>query len=223
MRVTWVCGLWMLAAACAQAADGGGASIYTCVDATGRRITSDRPIAACIDRQQRELSPSGSTRRIIGPTLTQHERVKLAATERKAQEDRERAADERRRDRMLVTRYPNQLSHDAERASTLELADSQIQLIRQRQRDLQQQRKTLNQEMEFYQSDPSRAPAKLRRALEDNEAQTAGQQRNLLTQMNEKQRINDRFDLELAQLRALWAERQTVVPGLAPGLEVPLN
>ena len=28
--------------------------IYTCVDATGRRITSDRPIMSCIDREQRE-------------------------------------------------------------------------------------------------------------------------------------------------------------------------
>ena len=29
------------------------AAIYTCVDAQGRRITSDRPIAACMDREQR--------------------------------------------------------------------------------------------------------------------------------------------------------------------------
>ncbi len=29
-------------------------AIYTCTDAQGRRITSDRPIAACIDRPQRD-------------------------------------------------------------------------------------------------------------------------------------------------------------------------
>lgn len=219
-----VCGgLWLLATAWVHAADDGGASIFTCVDATGRRITSDRPIAACVDRQQRELSPSGTTRRIIGPTLTQHERAKLAVEERKAQAERERAADERRRDRMLVTRYPNQTAHDAERASTLELTDAQIKLVRQRQLDLQQQREILKQEMEFYQNDPARAPAKLKRALEDNDSQTDGQRRNLLTHVNEKQRINQRFDLELTHLRALWAERQTVVPGLTPGLEMPLQ
>jgi hypothetical protein len=49
--------------------------IYTCVDAKGRRITSDRPIIECIDREQRELSPSGTVRRKIGPSLTAMERA----------------------------------------------------------------------------------------------------------------------------------------------------
>ena len=46
------------------------AGIYTCVDAKGRKITSDRPIADCIDREQVELNPSGTVRRKVGPTLT---------------------------------------------------------------------------------------------------------------------------------------------------------
>ena len=38
---------------------GAQSSIYTCIDAQGRRITSDRPIPQCLDREQRELSRSG--------------------------------------------------------------------------------------------------------------------------------------------------------------------
>ena len=53
-------------------------SIYTCVDKQGRKLTSDRPIPECIDREQRELGPSGTLRRVIGPTLTQQEREALA-------------------------------------------------------------------------------------------------------------------------------------------------
>src|SRR3989344_1799514 len=61
-----------LASAQSQGATGG---IYTCVDRNGRRLTADRPIPECLDREQRELSPSGITRRQIGPSLTDVERA----------------------------------------------------------------------------------------------------------------------------------------------------
>ena len=71
------------APAWAQAGKQGAAGgIYTCIDAHGRRLTSDRPILSCIDREQRELNSSGTTRRVIPPTLT--------AAEREAREARER-------------------------------------------------------------------------------------------------------------------------------------
>ena len=64
------------------------AAIFTCVDAQGRRITSDRPIAACMDREQRELSSSGSVKRVIPPEPTAEERATLDA-KRKADAERE--------------------------------------------------------------------------------------------------------------------------------------
>ena len=58
---------WLAAglAGTALAADPGKSAggIYTCVDAYGRRITSDRPIPECMDREQRQLSSSGVSRR----------------------------------------------------------------------------------------------------------------------------------------------------------------
>ena len=60
-----------------------GQGIYTCVDKHGRRITADRPIQECLDREQRELSPSGITRRQIGPSLSDTERAALEAQQRK--------------------------------------------------------------------------------------------------------------------------------------------
>ena len=58
------------------------AGIYTCVDAKGRKITSDRPIVDCIDREQVELNPSGTVRRKVGPSLTAQERAALAIAKR---------------------------------------------------------------------------------------------------------------------------------------------
>jgi len=51
------------------------AGIYTCVDAKGRRLTSDRPILDCLDREQTELSSSGKVVRKLGPSLTGEERA----------------------------------------------------------------------------------------------------------------------------------------------------
>lgn len=61
--------------------------IYVCVDAKGRKLTSDRPIPECIDREQRELGPSGSVRRTIAPTLTAQERSLLEAQQRQLQDE----------------------------------------------------------------------------------------------------------------------------------------
>ena len=53
-------------------ANSGG--IYACTDANGRRITADRPIASCVDREQRVLGTTGVELRRVGPTLTDQER-----------------------------------------------------------------------------------------------------------------------------------------------------
>lgn len=216
MNVGWAA-LCLVTATCAHAADSVGGSIYTCVDASGRKLTSDRPISACLDRPQRELGPSGNTRRIIGPTLTEHERADQAAVARLEQDERDRVAEERRRERVLVSRYPNQPAHDAERNAALETVDSLTEMAQQRKGDLQERRKALNQELEFYQRDPTKAPVKLQRQLSENDAETAEQQRFIVAQTQEKGRINQRFDKELLQLRTLWAARRTV-PGVVSGM-----
>ena len=56
--------------------------IYSCVDAAGRRLTADRPILECIDREQRVLGPSGTVQRTVPPSYT--------AAERAAHEERAR-------------------------------------------------------------------------------------------------------------------------------------
>jgi len=67
--------------------------------------------------------------------------------------------------------------------------------------------------MEFYQRDPSKAPAWLKRKLEDNKAEQQAQKRFLGEQQMEKQRINARFDEELVRLRPLWAGQTGARPG----------
>src|SRR5687768_13937884 len=87
------------------------AAIYSCVDANGKKLTSDRPIAECATREQRVLNPDGSVRRIVPPTLTADERAEQEARERQLAVERAQQQDTVRRDRNLMVRFPNEAVH----------------------------------------------------------------------------------------------------------------
>lgn len=181
------------------------AGIYTCVDAKGRKLTSDRPIVDCLDREQLELNPSGTVRRKVGPSLTAQERAAEEEKQRQLAEERARAVEEKRRDHALLIRYPYRSVHDAERREALAQIDVVIKAAQNRLVELQQQRKKIDSEMEFYQKDPSKAPPSLRRLVEENTLSTAVQQRFIEDQEQEKKRVNARFDEDLVKREKFWA------------------
>ena len=184
-----------------------GKGIYTCIDGKGRRITSDRPIAECLDREQRELTGSGTVKRVVPPSYTAEERARIDAQKKAEEALQARIAEEKRRDRALLIRYPNKPVHDKERADALAQIDDVISAVNKRAQTLLDQRKDISAELEFYQNDVSKAPQWLRRKLEDNEQQVAVQQRFVVEQTQEKQRLNARFDEELVKLRQLWGQK----------------
>ncbi len=195
--------------------------IYSCVDKSGRRLTSDRPIPECIDREQRELGPTGTVRRVIGPTLTEQEREALEVQRRKNLEERNRIAEERRRERVLLARYPDKAAHDAERAAAITHVDEVTATARKRIAELQERRKKIDVEMEFYRKDPAKAPMQLQRQLLENTEEVAEQQRFIAGQDQEKRRVHQRFDAELVQLKELWAARAAPAPAQAATATVP--
>lgn len=191
-------------------AQGNAQSIYTCIDSKGRRITSDRPIVDCLDREQQRLGKTGTVREVIPPSYTREEREKLEAQRRAEAEKEARIQEEKRRDRALLVRYPNQAVHDKERQEALSQIDEVISAVNKREVALVAQRKDIDTEFEFYSSDPNKAPMWLKRKREDNEKQMEVQKRFLADQIQEKQRVNARFDEELVKLKQLWAEQAAV-------------
>ena len=180
-------------------------NIYTCVDSKGRTITADRPIPECADRSQREMTPSGVLKRNLGPALTDHEQAAQDEKDRRLAEKRAREAEDKRRDRALLQCYPARPAHDQERAAALVQVDEVIKESNKRRVELLDQRRVIANDFEFYVKDPSRAPASLRRRLEENEKNLSGQQKFIGDQEQEKKRINQHFDDELARLTQLWA------------------
>lgn len=204
---------WALVAGVAGAVAGAGAwaqtspvisGVYTCVDAKGRKLTADRPIPECTDREQKVLNPSGTVKIKVGPTLTAQELVEIEKKEKREIEERNRSVDEKRRDRALLTRYPNKTVHDQERAQALTQIGVVVQAAKTRLDEVTKQRIVIDQEMEFYKKDPNKAPAYLRRQLEENIQSQAVQRHFIGEQDNELKRVNARFDEELVRLRQLW-------------------
>ena len=180
-------------------------SIYSCTDAKGRKITSDRPVPDCIDRTQQELTSQGTVKRVMGPTLTAQERAVLDEKDKAALELRLQASEEKRRDRAILARYPNQASHDLERGQALALIDEVVKTAAKRSVELGEQRVGINADFEFYKKDTSKAPAALKRRLDENNNGIAIQQRFIAEQDIEKRRVNQRFDQELVKLKSLWS------------------
>jgi hypothetical protein len=205
-RIGWLA-LLPLAAACVVHAQqpSAGPGIYTCTDARGRTITADRPIPDCVDREQRELSPSGGVRRKLEPTYTAREQAEREERERQAQLQATRLLEERRRERALLIRYPNPAAHERERAEALVQIDAVITAARKRLSELAEERRKIDDELEFYAKDVSKAPDSLRRKVDDNTKSMTVQNRFIADQDDEKKRVNARFDEERVRLRPLWA------------------
>ena len=197
--------LWTGAAgsAWAQAVPTDAGGIYTCLTADGRRLTADRYIDECRNREQRLLNRDGSLRRAIPPTLTTEEAAEADARARSAAAERAARADAVRRDRNLLARYPDEAAHQRARVAAADTVRAAIRTTEHRLRDLTAERKPLANEAEFYVGKPM--PAKLRGLLDANDAAVDAQRSSALNQQAELDRINRLYDAELERLRRLWA------------------
>lgn len=190
---------------------GSGLGIYTCTDANGRRLTSDRPIPECFDREQRMLNADGSHRRSLPPALTANERAQQEEAALRAEKERNAQRDAARRDRNLVKRYRSEASHNRARKTALDDVTHAIKISEDRIKQLQAERIPLLQEAEFYRD--KRLPGQLKQRLDNNEASAAAQAELIQNQQAELKRVNALFDTELTHLRKLWAG---AAPGSAP-------
>lgn len=199
IRVSLLVSLFV-AAWCCQA--GAQVRIYSCVDAKGRHLTADRPIMDCLDREQKQYGENGTVKGKLPPSYTAQERAIEDEKIHQAQVAAQRQAEFRRRDRVLINRYPDAASHQRERAASLARLDDAIGAGERRVADLGQQRKDLEQQATTAKN--VARSNQIRRQLDENAENLSAQQRLLAAQRDERQRIASRFDDEFARLQVLW-------------------
>lgn len=198
----------------AQPATAPRSNIYSCVDASGKTLRSDRPIAECSTKVQKILNPDGSTRSLLPPTPTSEERAEAEARERELQARESEQKELARRDRNLVSLFPDVQKHNAARAKALDDVRNAVRASEARIVLLNNERKPLLEERAFYENKP--LPTKLRTSLDANDASLQATQALIQNQQSEVIRINAFYDVQLQRLKKLWA-------GAPPGSLGPLG
>lgn len=207
MKITCVSSgmLALMTGGIAHAQTQGRAKVFTCVDAAGRTLSSDRPIPQCIDRPQRILDGvTGHLQGIQQPSYTKSELDAIERQKAREQAEQRAAKDRRQYERGLVARYPNEAVHNAARVDAKATLLSIIASAQLRSDYLQEQLAKLNRELEFYGNDIAKAPASLKRQFGQNQQEALEQQRFMDGKRIELERIDRQFDAELVELEKLW-------------------
>ena len=193
----------------AGAAEPSARPIIQC-DLNGKKVTSDRPIPECFNKEQRELNPDGSLKRILPPTPTADE---LTAKEQQELADKLQAAarsDAVRRDRNLMQRFPDEAAHRKAREKALDELRIAGRIYADRIAELMIEKKKLDDERYFYKNERVNkpVPTQLQQKIDANDASLEAQRLLAKTQVEETTRINDLYDAEFARLRKLWGGAQ---------------
>jgi hypothetical protein len=205
----------------ARAAEPSSPRIFQCVLPDGRKVTSDKPIAECMNagKPQRVLNKDGSEKAIFEAPPTEDEKAERDRIRRQREAERTAYEIEVRRDRDLLKRFPNEAAHAKAREKALDDVATSVRNSEARIKLLLEERKPLQNEAEFYVG--KSLPNKVRLGLDANDAALEAQRSLVQNQQIEVVRINSLYDTELARLKKLWAG---AVPGsLGPVASAPVT
>jgi hypothetical protein len=181
------------------------AQIYSCKDpASGKVITSDRPIPECARTDMRVLNADGSTKQVIPAPMNEQQRAR-ALEEQKRAEEAVRAADERRRrERSFLLTYKTEQDLVDAYVRQLSAPVAAVNASHTRIKSLRAELDTVLTEAEFYKGKPW--PFKLRRKLSEINAGLQSETRAINERADDIERVNQRF----AEDRRLYRELSTV-------------
>ena len=156
-----------------------------------------------MDREQRQLSSSGVTRRVLRPEPTVSQLKEQKAKAEQAKQRLQEQENQRQRDIALAIRYPNLEAHAKARRDALEPSQLRMGLIEKRLQALQQERDELQKRLDSF-ADPKKIPAYIKRNAETNQKNLEAQERAMANEQEERRLLNARFDDELARLKNIW-------------------
>lgn len=177
------------------AADAGWAQasrIYTCKDASGKTITSDRPLPECQDREQRILGKDGTTIQKIDAPLTPEQKAARAdeLAKKKIEDDKKR--EQLRKDKALINTYQTVDDLESKRQRALAQVEREARESEKRLVILQKQAEDNRADAEFYKK--KSMPADLKRRLDENEAALRAEKLLLSSKRDEVTQVNLKFD-----------------------------
>ena len=191
MRVSVLSMLAMLVLAQSVLAQTGG-RIYTCKDANGKTITSDRPLPECQGREGRVLSKTGTTVQTIEAPLTDEQKAAREAEEQKKKEIAVVRAEQLRRDKALLSTYQNLEDLESKRQRALLQVEREMRESEKRMGVHGKVEQENKQEQEFYKR--KQMPAELKRRVDENEGALRAEKLLLASKKDEIVQVNQKFD-----------------------------
>ena len=180
-------------------------AIYSCTDADGRVISSDRPIAACSQRPMRELNADGSVRRIIAPPMTKEQQKQQAMLEKTRQDEAWARKVQQSRDRNLLLTFEDERSLESMRRRGLADIDHEIRLATQRILSMDRELKSAQESAASWQAEnPGKTlPFHYKQRITDVANSILAEDALIAERNSERERVNSRFDADARRLREL--------------------
>ena len=166
--------------------------IYTCKDANGKTLTSDRPLPECQGREGRVLSTQGTTVKKIDAPLTAEQQAARDAEEEKKKEEAIKRAEQGRRDKALLNTYANIDDLESKRQRALLQVEREMKDADRRVSFLLKQEQEYKQEEEFFKK--KTMPVELKRKLDENEGALRAEKLLLTSKKDEITQVNLKFD-----------------------------
>ncbi len=166
--------------------------IYTCKDASGKTITSDRPLPECQGREGRVLSGQGATVQKIDAPLTPEQIAAREAEQQKKREEEERRREQLRKDKALLNTYASLDDIESKRQRALAQVEREMRESERRVSLLERQASENRAEAEFYKK--KALPPELKRRVDENEAALRAEKGLYGAKKGEVAQVNVKFD-----------------------------
>jgi hypothetical protein len=179
------------------------AQIYMCKDASGRTLTSDRPIPECAGRPLREYDRKGIPRRDILPPPTPEQKRELQLQEEKRRHEELAAEEQRKSDRAMRFRYRNEGEIEVARKRAVDGIREQIRRETGALAAVEKRRQGAQAEVDSYRKKNEAAPADLQRSLNDADRAVGESKKMIADHEAEIVAVNARHDETLKRYRAI--------------------
>jgi hypothetical protein len=180
--------------------------MYMCKDASGRTITSDRPIPECADRATKELDRSGMVRREIPPPPTPEQRREQKLQEEKAKADAILAEEQKQSDRLILAHYANEKDIETSRKRALDLVQDRIKRETQDMATLQKNLTAVQADAAAQTKAKGVPTPAMKRRIEDTEQAVQTAKKSLQAREAELVQVNTKYDQTLKRFRAITSE-----------------
>ena len=166
--------------------------IYTCKDANGKTITSDRPLPECQGREGRVLSGQGATVKKIEAPLTPEQQAARDVEDQKKRQEDELRREQARRDKALLNTYAGIDDIESKRQRALSQVEREARESERRISLLERQAGENRSEADFYKK--KAMPSDLKRRLDENEAALKAEKSLFGQKKDEVAQVNVKFD-----------------------------